>query len=75
MANPRKIAVLALNKINSQGAYSNIAVNSFLKESDLTPNDKAFATALIYWTISAISGVTLLGVAEIIKLLTEIKNK
>ena len=48
MANPRKIAVLALNKINSQGAYSNIAVNSFLKESDLTPNDKAFATALIY---------------------------
>ncbi len=48
MANPRKIAVLALNKINLQGAYSNIAVNSFLKEADLNDTDKAFATALIY---------------------------
>ncbi len=48
MANARKVAVLALGKIFVDGAYSNIAVNSHLKEADLTPADKAFATALIY---------------------------
>ena len=48
MANARKVAVLALGKIFVDGAYSNIAVNSYLKEADLTPADKAFATALIY---------------------------
>lgn len=39
---------MALNKINNDGAYSNITVNDFLKDSDLTPQDKALATALIY---------------------------
>lgn len=48
MANARKVAVLALQKIFEEGAYSNIAVNSFLKENDLSKEDKAFATALIY---------------------------
>ena len=48
MANPRKVAVLALNKINNDGAYSNITVNAFFKQGDLTPQDKALATALIY---------------------------
>lgn len=48
MANARKVAVLALGKIFNEGAYSNIAVNSHLKEADLIPADKAFATALIY---------------------------
>ena len=48
MANARKVAVLALQKIFVDGAYSNIAVNSYLKESDLTKEDKALATALIY---------------------------
>ena len=48
MANPRKIAVSALNKINNDGAYSNITVNAFFENSDLTPQDKALVTALIY---------------------------
>lgn len=48
MAGARKVAVLALGKIFTDGAYSNIAVNSHLKQADLTPADKAFATALIY---------------------------
>ena len=48
MANARKVAVLALGKIFVDGAYSNIAVNSYLKDTDLTPADKALATALIY---------------------------
>ena len=41
MANARKVAVLALQKIFVDGAYSNIAVNSFLKDSDLSKEDKA----------------------------------
>ncbi len=48
MATARKVAVLALQKIFVDGAYSNIAVNSYLKDTDLTPADKALATALIY---------------------------
>lgn len=48
MAGARKVAVLALGNIFTDGAYSNIAVNSHLKQADLTPADKAFATALIY---------------------------
>ena len=48
MANARKVAVLALQKIFVDGAYSNIAVNSYLKDTDLTPADKALTTALIY---------------------------
>ncbi len=48
MANARKVAVLALGKIFTDGAYSNLTVNSYLKETDLTPADKALATALIY---------------------------
>ena len=48
MANARKVAALALQKIFVDGAYSNLAVNAFLKESDLTLEDKSFATALIY---------------------------
>ena len=48
MASARKVAVSALQKIFVDGAYSNIAVNSYLKDTDLTPADKALATALIY---------------------------
>ena len=42
MANARKVAVLALGKIFDEGAYSNIAVNSFLKENDLIRNPEFF---------------------------------
>ncbi len=51
MANARKIAVNVLLKIENEGTYSNLAVAEALKNSDLTPQDKAFATALIYGTI------------------------
>ncbi len=48
MANPRKLAVKALLKINTDFAYSNLTLNSLFKESDASPMDKALATALVY---------------------------
>ncbi len=51
MENPRKLAVKALIKINTEKAYSNLTVNSLFSDSDLNSQDKAFATALIYGTL------------------------
>lgn len=48
MANPRKVAVSALLKIEKDGAYSNIALSEFLKTEDLKPQDKALVSALVY---------------------------
>ncbi len=48
MPNPRKLAVKALLKIEKDNAYSNLTLNSFLKEADLTKEDKAFFSALVY---------------------------
>lgn len=48
MPNPRKLAVKALLKIETDSAYSNITLNSFLKETDLNKEDKAFFSALVY---------------------------
>ena len=48
MANARKTAVKVLLKIEKEGAYSNLAVAEALKNAELTPQDKALATALIY---------------------------
>ena len=48
MANARKTAVKVLVKIEKERAYSNLAVAEALKTAELTPQDKALATALIY---------------------------
>lgn len=48
MANPRKIAASVLEKIEKDGAFSNLAVADALKNCELTPQDKALATAIIY---------------------------
>ena len=40
-----------------------------------TTNEFSFAVALTYWAVSIISGVFILGFAEIIKLLNDIKYK
>lgn len=47
MANARKTALLALLEVRNQ-AYSNITLNKFLSECDLSSADRAFATALFY---------------------------
>ena len=47
MANARKIALNALLEVR-QSAYSNITLNKFLNEADLSSADKSLATALFY---------------------------
>ena len=46
MSNPRKAAVKALLKVENDAAYSNIALNAVLRESDLDGADRAFASAI-----------------------------
>lgn len=48
MANPRKTAVSVLTKIEKDNAYSNITLKSFLNDTELTHEDIAFVSALVY---------------------------
>lgn len=48
MANPRKVAVKALIKINTELSYSNITLNTIFTETGIEGSDKALATALVY---------------------------
>lgn len=48
MANPRKIAADILLKIQKDSAYSNITLGAFLKENELSSNDKRLLSALVY---------------------------
>lgn len=48
MQNPRYLAYKALYKIESEDAYSNLTLDSFLKNSDLDPRNAAFASSLFY---------------------------
>lgn len=47
MSNARKIALKALLEVRGQ-AYSNITLNKFLNETDLSVADRALATAVFY---------------------------
>ena len=47
MANARKIALKALLEVRGQ-AYSNITLNKFLNEADISVADRALTTALFY---------------------------
>lgn len=48
MVNARKTAVNILQKINSKAAYSNLTLNSYFKDLEISSQDKAFVTALVY---------------------------
>ncbi len=49
--NPRHIAAVALMKVTEEGAYSNLLLNSLLKEKRLEGADKALCTAIFYGTL------------------------
>ncbi|MBR4727318.1 MAG: 16S rRNA (cytosine(967)-C(5))-methyltransferase RsmB [Clostridia bacterium] len=52
MKNPRQIAFEALLKIQRDGAYSNLALDSALKEHpELEERDRAFVSNLVYGTL------------------------
>ena len=48
MDNPRKVAVSVLLKIEKDSAYSNLTLGSYFREAELTNEDKAFVSALVY---------------------------
>ncbi len=48
MINPRKLAVNILTKIEKDNAYSNLTLSSYFKENEISAEDKAFVTALVY---------------------------
>lgn len=47
----REIAVKVLERVLYQGAYSNIVLNKFLEESDLSQKDRGLTTELVYGTL------------------------
>ncbi|MBQ4120155.1 MAG: 16S rRNA (cytosine(967)-C(5))-methyltransferase RsmB [Clostridia bacterium] len=51
MSNARKIAAQILLNIEKNNSYSNLALNSYFKELDITAQDKAFVTTLVYGVI------------------------
>lgn len=51
MGNSRKFVVRLLTKLDENSSYSNIALDEALKRSDLSPQDKKFASALFYGTL------------------------
>ncbi len=48
MINARKVAVNILLKIDTDKAYSNLTLNSYFKDLEISSQDKAFVTALVY---------------------------
>ncbi|MGI6279156.1 MAG: 16S rRNA (cytosine(967)-C(5))-methyltransferase RsmB [Acutalibacteraceae bacterium] len=48
MDNPRKVAALVLQKIERDGAFSNLTLAEQLKNRNLTDKDKALVSALVY---------------------------
>lgn len=48
MANPRKVAASVLTKIQKDAAYSNITLGAYLKETELSNEDKKLASRLVY---------------------------
>ena len=51
MSNARNKAIITLLKIETDGAYSNIAIDKMLENCELSPKDKAFATSIVYGTL------------------------
>lgn len=48
MINPRKLAVNILTKIQKDNAYSNLTLSAYFKENEISAEEKAFVTALVY---------------------------
>ena len=48
MTDVRKIVLEALIRVEEDGSYSNLTINSFFKKENLKKEEKAFATALFY---------------------------
>lgn len=47
----REVAVLVMNEIDTQGAYSNLALKAALSRAHLQPVDSALVTEIVYGTV------------------------
>ncbi len=47
----RELALKIIYEINENGAYSNIAINKYLEQSELKKIDRSFITELVYGTV------------------------
>ena len=51
MKNAREVALIALLRVQKDGGYSNLVLDSILEKSNLSKEDKSFATRLFYGVI------------------------
>lgn len=51
MADPRRVALDALNRVEASDAYANLALGPILERSNLDARDRGFVTELVYGTI------------------------
>ena len=55
--NARSGAVVVLQQVLSEGAYTNIAINKYLRQSKLSDLDRRLLTELVYGTVKALGTV------------------
>lgn len=48
MKTARQVCLMALNRMEKEGSYSNIVLNALLEKSELSREDRAFASRLFY---------------------------
>ena len=60
MGNARKTVLRLLTRLENSGSYSNILLDEGLERSDLSPQDKKFAAAILYCVFE--SQITLVNI-------------
>ena len=58
--NSREIAVKVLDRVIREGAYSNIILSKELNESDLSEQDKALTTEIVYGTLRRLKTIDMI---------------
>lgn len=57
MADARKVAIKALSAVISDNGFSNLVIDKYINEADLSPLDASFASALFYGTLERLKTV------------------
>ena len=72
--NSREIAVKVLDRVIREGAYSNIILSKELNESDLSDQDKALTTEIVYGTLRRLKTIDMI-LASLVKDLSVMDKK
>lgn len=57
MADARKVAIKALSAVVTDNGFSNLVIDKYINEADLSPLDASFASALFYGTLERLKTV------------------